>query len=125
MSTRYRILFVDDEASIRLTLPRVLEQHGFKVNSAATITEALAEISRQHFEVLISDLNVGKAGDGFRIVSAMREQQPRCIIVILTGYPLFETAVEAIQHQVDEYVVKPVDVDELVRCLRRRLAKKR
>jgi DNA-binding NtrC family response regulator len=124
MPPRSRILFVDDEPNIRLTLPPVLEEHGFEVKAAATVTEALAQINASRFDVLISDLNVGESGDGFRVVGAMREKQPGCITVILTGYPAFETAVDAIRHKVDDYVVKPVDVDVLVKSLRDKLATK-
>jgi len=124
MPPRRRILFVDDEPNIRLTLPPVLEEHGFEVKAAATVAEALAQINASRCDVLISDLNVGESGDGFRVVGAMREKQPGCITVILTGYPAFETAVDAIRHKVDDYVVKPVDVDVLVRTLRDKLAKK-
>src|SRR5438046_5104859 len=119
-----RILFVDDEASIRLTLAPVLEQHGFEVKAAGSVQEAIKEISASHFDILISDLNVGEAGNGFRVVKAMREKQPDCITVILTGYPAFETAIEAIRNRVHDYVVKPVDVDVLVNSLRQMLAEK-
>lgn len=119
-----RILFVDDEASIRLTLPPVLEQHGFDVTAAASVPEALKEIGTSRFDILISDLNVGKSGDGFSVVKAMREQQPDCITIILTGYPAFETAVEAIKHRVHDYVIKPVDVEVLVNSLRQMLEQK-
>lgn len=124
MPFRNRVLFVDDEPSIRLTLPPVLEQHGFEVKATGTVAEALAEINASQFDVLISDLNVGESGDGFRVVRAMRERQPACVTVILTGYPAFETAVEAIHHHVDDYVVKPVDVETLVNTLREKLADK-
>ncbi len=124
MPARNRILFVDDEPNIRLTLPPVLEEHGFEVKAAATVAEAIAQIKTSRFDVLISDLNVGENGDGFRVVGAMREKQPGCITVILTGYPAFETAVDAIRHKVDDYVVKPVDVEVLVKSLRDRMAKK-
>lgn len=124
MPLRHRILFVDDEPNIRLTLPPVLEQHGFEVKTAATVAEAVAQINASRFDVLISDLNVGEEGDGFRVVGAMREKQPDCITLILTGYPAFETAVEALHHRVDDYVVKPVDVEFLVSSLRQKLAAK-
>jgi len=124
MTRRNRILFVDDEPNIRLTLPPVLEEHGFEVKAAGTVADALTQINSSRFDVLISDLNVGESGDGFRVVGAMREKQPGCITVILTGYPAFETAVDAIRHKVDDYVVKPVDVEVLVNSLRDKLAKK-
>jgi DNA-binding NtrC family response regulator len=124
MPPRTRILFVDDEPNIRLTLPPILEQHGFEVKAAGTVAEALKEISASQFDVLISDLNVGENGDGFLVVRAMRERQPGCITMILTGYPAFESAVEALHHRVDDYVVKPVDVDSLVSSLRDKLTRK-
>ena len=102
----------------------VLEEHGFEVKAAGTVADALTQINSSRFDVLISDLNVGESGDGFRVVGAMREKQPACITVILTGYPAFETAVDAIRHKVDDYVVKPVDVEVLVNSLRDKLAKK-
>ena len=121
MVRRNRILFVDDEPNIRLTLPPVLEQHGFEVKAAASVAEAVEQIKASRFDVLISDLNVEESGDGFRVVSAMREKQPHCITLILTGYPGFETAVNALHLRVDDYMVKPVDVEMLISALRKKL----
>jgi ActR/RegA family two-component response regulator len=123
MPSRKRVLFVDDEPSIRLTLPPVLEEHGFEVTSAGTVADALLEINSSNFDVLLSDLNIGEEGDGFLVVSAMRHVQPRCLTVILTGYPAFETALQAIRHQVDDYLVKPADIEALVNSLRDKLSK--
>ena len=99
-----RILFVDDEAGIRNTLKPILEQHGFKVTTAATVPEALEQINHATFEVLLSDLNIGQPGDGFTVVSAMRRVQPEAATFILTGYPDFDTALQAIRSQVDDYL---------------------
>jgi ActR/RegA family two-component response regulator len=117
MPSRKRVLFVDDEPSIRLTLPPVLEQNGYDVRSAGSVAEALVEINSQAFDALLSDLNIGEEGDGFLVVSAMRHIQPKCITVILTGYPAFDTALQAIREQIDDYLVKPADVETLLKCL--------
>lgn len=124
MRRRNRILFVDDEPNIRLTLPPVLERHGFEVKAAGSVAEAENQIAASRFDVLISDLNVEESGDGFRVVRAMREKQPHCITLILTGYPEFETTVDALRLRVDDYVVKPVEVDTLIHALRKKLDKK-
>jgi len=116
-----RMLFVDDEPSIRLTLPEILRLHGHEVEVASTVAEALAAISGRKFDVLISDLNIGNAGDGFTVVSAMRRTQAQCITLILTGYPGFETALQAIRSQVDDYLVKPTQIDQLVDTIERKL----
>lgn len=118
-----RILFVDDEPSLRLTLPAILEQHGFNVSAAATVADALKAINSQQFDALIADLNVGEPGDGFTVVSAMRRTQPHCVNFILTGYPAFETALQAIRSQVDDYLIKPADIDTLVESIRSKLGR--
>jgi len=121
MAETVKILFVDDEPAIRATLPAILRLHGFDVNSTANVAEALQAIAAQKFDVLISDLNIGSPGDGFTVVSAMRRTQPNCVTLILTGYPAFETALQAIRSQVDDYLIKPAGVDELVAAIERKL----
>src|ERR1043166_4836451 len=71
-----RILFVDDEAGIRNTLKPILEQHGFKVTTAATVPEALEHMNHAAFDVLLSDLNIGQPGAGLTLVSAIRSANP-------------------------------------------------
>jgi ActR/RegA family two-component response regulator len=117
-----RLLLVDDEEVIRITLSAILSKHGFDVSAAATVPEALQKITSQQFEVLLSDLNIGNPGDGLTVVSAMRRTQPEAVTMILTGYPAFETALEAIRQQVDDYIVKPADVPALVRAIESKLA---
>jgi ActR/RegA family two-component response regulator len=116
-----RMLFVDDEPSIRLTLPQILRMKGYEVEVASTVSEALAAIQLRRFEVLLSDLNIGNPGDGFTVVSAMRRTQPNCITLILTGYPGFETALQAIRSQVDDYLVKPTQVERLLDTIEHKL----
>ncbi len=125
MSGQTSILFVDDEPGIRLTLPAILSGFGFAVTTAATVPEALGLISTRSFDVLISDLNIGQPGDGFTVVSAMRRTQPDATTFILTGYPAFETALEAIRQQVDDYLVKPADIEMLVNKIRQKLTGQR
>jgi len=117
-----RILFVDDEDSIRLTLPPLLESYGFAVASAGTVAEALGLITQRRFDVLISDLNIGHPGDGFTVVSAMRHHQPEALRFILTGYPAFESALEAIREEVHDYLIKPTEPEMLVEKIRSKLA---
>jgi ActR/RegA family two-component response regulator len=119
-----RILFVDDEPGIRLSLPAVLTIHGFEVTAAGTVAEALDSMNKRPFDVLISDLNIGHPGDGFTVVSAMRRTQPECVTLILTGYPAFETALQAIRSQVDDYLIKPAPVETLVSAIEKKLQKR-
>ena len=120
-----RILFVDDEAGIRNTLKPILEQHGFVVTAASTVPEALEHMNHATFDVLLSDLNIGQPGDGFTVVSAMRRVQPKAATFILTGYPDFDTALQAIRSQVDDYLLKPTDVPTLIHTIQSRLENRR
>lgn len=116
-----RILFVDDEPAIRETLPKILGANGHTVVSAATVAEALGAITSQTFDLLISDLNIGHPSDGFIVVSAMRRTHPDCVNFILTGYPAFETALQAIREQVDEYLIKPTSIPQLLKTIEEKL----
>jgi YesN/AraC family two-component response regulator len=120
-----RVLFVDDEAGIRETLKPILEHHGFNVTTSATVFDALEQINHASFDVLLSDLNIGQPGDGFTVVSAMRRVQPEAATFILTGYPDFDTALQAIRSQVDDYLLKPTDVPTLIHTIQRRLENRR
>jgi DNA-binding response OmpR family regulator len=122
MKSQPRVLFVDDDPALRTTMPEVLVKFGFKVTVAETVAQALKLITTQNFDVLISDLNIGQPGDGFTVVSAMRRTQPSATTFILTGYPAFETALEALRQQVDDYLVKPTDIQSMVERIRKRLA---
>lgn len=117
-----RLLFVDDEEIIRVTLAAILRKHGFEVSTAASVPEALQKITSEKFDVLLSDLNIGNPGDGLVVVSAMRRTQPEAVTMILTGYPAFETALEAIRQQVDDYIVKPANIPALVSTIESKLA---
>src|SRR3954469_11727330 len=121
MASPTRVLFVDDEPTIRLTLPKILEMHAFEVKAAANVQDALKLIQEEQFDVLLSDLNIGAPSDGFTVVSAMRRCQPEAVTIILTGYPAFESALQAIRSQVDDYVVKPANVNDLVELINQKL----
>ncbi|HEX6495313.1 MAG TPA: response regulator [Acidobacteriaceae bacterium] len=119
---RRRLLLVDDESVILITLSEILSRYGFEVSAAASVAEALQKITSQEFDILLSDLNIGNPGDGLTVVSAMRRTQPKAVTMILTAYPAFETALEAIRQQVDDYIVKPADIPALVNAIENKLA---
>jgi DNA-binding NtrC family response regulator len=116
-----RLLFVDDEPSIRLTLPPILQERGFQVQVAANVSEALTVIKGHKFDVLLSDINIDRESDGFTVVHAMREANPDCVTIFLTGYQAFETAVRSIRVEVDDYFTKPADLDAIISAIDREL----
>src|SRR6201992_2337504 len=120
-----KLLFVDDDDALRTALGTVLTHHGFALTAVSSVSEALELISTRRFDVLLSDLNIGEPGDGFTVVSAMRRVQPDACTFILTGYPDFETALQAIRNQVDDYLLKPTDVPTLLNAIQHRLPARR
>jgi ActR/RegA family two-component response regulator len=119
------LLFVDDEPSIRLTLPPLLQEHGFQVSVTANVAEAVEAIKTNEFDVLICDLNIDRKADGFEVMHAMRQANPDAVVVILTAYPAFDTALEGIHIEIDDYIVKPADIASMVRTIERKLSARR
>jgi DNA-binding NtrC family response regulator len=119
---RKLLLFVDDERGIRETLSLILLRNGFTVTFAATVHQALQQIEAQEFDLLLCDLNVERERDGYTVVRAMREVNPRCITIILTGYPDMDSAIEGIHLGVVDYITKPANAEELVSLLGEKLA---
>ncbi len=112
--SQVKLLFVDDDENLRTVLGEVLRRNDFQLTSAASVPEALELISKEKYDVLLSDLNIGEPGDGFTVVSAMRRVQPDACTFILTGYPDLETAIQGIRNQVDDYFSKPLRIDQLL-----------
>jgi DNA-binding response OmpR family regulator len=118
---RPMILVVDDKEQVRTSLKAVLEVNQFRVTTAANVTEALHLIDTKPFDVLISDLHMPEAGDGFTLVSAMRHTNPDAVTLVYTGYPELEQAMGAILLQADEVLVKPMEVPKLVAIIHEKL----
>src|SRR6185312_15933814 len=115
--TGKRVLFVDDEHAIRETLPVILRNSGFTVTVAAKVSEALDHIRNQQFDILLCDLHIEHDNDGYEVVRAIRAIDPSCVAVILTAYPDMASAVEGIRNGVDDYIIKPMPPDTVVKLL--------
>jgi DNA-binding response OmpR family regulator len=119
--TIQRVLLVDDDASILAMMKELLERKGFEVVAVGGVTEALKCIATETFQVLITDLHMPNAGDGFTVISAMRHTQPAALTMLLSGFPDVKSAMEAIILEADEIVVKPVEIKELAEMVQERL----
>src|SRR6266436_2032132 len=116
-----RILLVDDDAAVLTMLQEALERDGFEVVSATTVSGALRSIATEQFDVLLSDLHMPNAGDGFTVVSAMRHTHPHAVTLVLSGYPELQEAMSAILLQADEVLVKPIEIASLRDLIRKKL----
>ncbi len=112
-----RILVIDDEPSIRLTFEAFLEDEGYAVSSAATVEEALRHLDEEPFDLVFSDILMGD-GSGIDVLRRIREVQPYCPVVLVTGFPNVETAAEALRLGAYDYLPKPVTQEILLRVTR-------
>jgi DNA-binding NtrC family response regulator len=117
-----RILLAEDDEAVRDMLREALERDAFEVVAVGSVREALQCIATESFDLLLSDLHMPHAGDGFTVVSAMRHTHPHAVTLVLSGYPALEEALAAIRVQADEILVKPIEIAALRSVVRRRLA---
>jgi DNA-binding response OmpR family regulator len=109
---------------VRESLREILEINEFHLTTAADVPEALHLIDTEPFDVLLSDLHMPGAGDGFTVISAMRHKNPNAVTLLFTGYPALKEAMNAILLQADEILVKPMPIPEMVALIRERLDKR-
>ena len=120
--TTPRVLVVDDDEAVRTMVQAGLERDGFEVVTASNVSDALRRIATEHFDVLLSDLHMPLAGDGFTVVSAMRHTHPKALTMVLSGYPALDEAMAAIISQADEIITKPFQIVAIKELIRTRLA---
>jgi len=119
-----RILVVDDEQVIREILADFLSMEGFVVRTAADGSEALVELSRAHYDLVLTDLKMPKMG-GLELLGAIQKHTPNVVTVIMTGFGTVETAIDAMKRGAYDYILKPFKVEEVVHTIRRGLEKQR
>lgn len=109
---RDRILIVDDEESVAITMQAILEMDGHEVATARSIAGAAALLAKSEYDLVLSDLRLDD-GDGIQIVAEARRRWPETVCIILTGYASLDSAVKALREGAYDYLVKPCDVEEL------------
>jgi DNA-binding response OmpR family regulator len=117
----HKVLLVDDDDAVREMMRATLEFKGFAVVAAASVTAALKLISAEAFDVLITDLHMPNAGDGFTVVTAMRHAQPHALTLLVSGFPDVQSAMAAILLEADEIIVKPFETRRLADLVREKV----
>jgi len=120
LKQRARMLIVDDDASIRKTLARILEKQGYLVEAVEKGKQAIEATSQRFFNVAFIDIRLPDM-DGTELLERMRETEPKMIKIILTGYPSLKNAIDAVNKGADGYLMKPFDVDKLLTMTKRQL----
>ncbi len=106
------ILVIDDDKIILDSLCEFLSLEGFRARGAETLKGALAELGRQDYCLVLTDVNLPD-GDGLELVDKIRRDYPQTVVIVITGYGTIESAVKAIKKGAFDYLTKPVIDDEL------------
>jgi len=113
-----RVLIVDDDVAIRNALGDALRTAGYQLALAESASAALSQIARQMPDVLISDVRMPDVS-GLELLRIVRERAPGLPVVLMTAFDDMGTVVQAMKFGAVEFLVKPLDLDELQRTLER------
>ncbi len=111
--TDCRVLLVDDETDFLETLVKRLQKRNTAVAGAQSGTEALDLLEREDFDVVVLDVRM-PGMDGIETLRRIRKRFPLVEVVLLTGHANMEVAVEGMELGAFDYLMKPVDLDELL-----------
>ena len=108
-----RILLVDDELAILLTLKTILEIHGFDVETAASAKEAISKLKANSYHMVITDMKMEHDRAGYEVIRSAKKTDYDPAVAILTAYPMLggDWKSEGAQSM----LVKPMNTDDLLR----------
>jgi two-component system, response regulator RegA len=110
------LLIVEDDFSFLQRLAKALEQRGFSVTTAESVSEGLLQVEKAAPAYAVVDMRLGD-GNGLDVISALKCRRPDARGIILTGYGNIATAVNAVKLGAVDYLAKPVDADDIVAAL--------
>jgi DNA-binding NtrC family response regulator len=112
MQHKGSILVVDDDTIILDSLCEFLKIEGYGTAGARNLAQARQKLGEQSFALIISDVNLPD-GDGFELLTLVRQSYPSTVMILITGYGTIESAVEAIKNGAYDYLTKPIIDDDL------------
>lgn len=123
MKTPAKILIVDDDEAIRLSMEELLVRDGYQVRAVGSGEEALAHIARESFDLMLLDLMMKGIG-GMEVLAALRAQALDTAVIVLTAHGSLETAINALRHGAHDYLLKPADTPSIRESIRTTLLKR-
>jgi len=115
-----KILIVDDESAIRESLQMFLSEEGFTSETASNGEEALKKIEENQYDLVISDLKMPQLG-GIEILEKSAGISPDTFFIIMTAYASVDTAITALRNGAFDYLIKPIEFDDLLIRVKRLL----
>ncbi|HFE54016.1 MAG TPA: sigma-54-dependent Fis family transcriptional regulator, partial [Bacteroidetes bacterium] len=115
-----RILVVDDDEILRATLTTILTRRGFEVDSVADGLEALDAIRSKVYDLVVTDIEMPRM-NGITLLDRASALNPRLSFIVITAYASVESAVEALRRGAYDYLLKPLNFDDLILKIQRLL----
>jgi len=112
MREQPKVLVVDDEESVVVTIKAILQLDGYNVATTTSGAKARAMVRDVEYDLVLTDLRL-EDGDGLDVLKAVRERYPETVTIMLTGYASLESAIQALRAGAYDYLVKPSEVEEL------------
>jgi DNA-binding NtrC family response regulator len=119
-----RILIAEDKESLRHVLAETLETEGYAVAEAGDGEEAIQKISKERFDLVLTDLKLPKK-DGMEVLRAAKENSPSAAVVVMTAYGTIDLAVQAMKEGAYDFLSKPVDTNYLLMLIERAMERQR
>jgi DNA-binding NtrC family response regulator len=113
-----RLLVVEDDSAVRMTLVTFLEAEGYGVDAVSSTREALSRLEEKAYPIVISDIYVDDR-TGLDVLDAARRKDPRCSVILMTARGTMETVMAATKGGAFDYVAKPFDLDRMLETLKR------
>ncbi len=117
------ILIVDDEKDIRESLSAVLQSEGYICTEAENGETALEKVEASNFDIIISDIVMPRV-DGMKLLEKSLQISPSTLIVLMTAYASIETAISALRIGAADYLLKPIEFDEVIMRVKQLLKQK-
>ena len=113
-----RILLVDDDKNTADGLKKILLQDGYDTGCTYTGNEALDLIEAEHFDIVITDMKLPDIS-GFSIIEKVKKKNVDIAVVMITAFSSIQTAIDAMKKGADDYLTKPVNIEELELILKK------
>lgn len=118
-----KILLVDDDRSVRVTLTEVLQKAGYQVVTAVDGEHALEKVNEDNFDLVLLDMNLPGV-DGIEVLRRIKVEIPSQQVIMITGYGTIETAVEAMKLGACDYIQKPFSPQEICTLVKKVLERR-
>jgi DNA-binding NtrC family response regulator len=118
MAGATRVLIVDDEPELTTTLVERLQFRGFDCKGVTSGQEALEQMDRDAYDVVVLDVKMPGIG-GIEVIERLKEKYPRTQVILLTGHSSAKTAESGLKLGAYEYVLKPVKLEILVEMIQK------